>query len=201
MACQSLAAGSLTILTSNAMPHKLDESEERHRKHTHISSVFSPGVRVAAGWGESFTSSDVERKAIGQIRFFCFLLELSISAAMWLATTLVYHRAGFGRLLVRDWGHGVYDDITEPLSSSARNCLSLCGCHLATSFSLSSHWRDNSNMYFTAFTYQNLWILVYLCSSQHNISQWSNTTQDNHVFVNVMHIFLSFYELDWYFNR
>ena len=89
---------------------------------------------MAPGWGKSFTSSDVEGKAIGQIKFFCFLVELNISAAMWLAVTSAYRRTVFGRLLVRAGEHGVYVDITQPLSCS----VSCCVCHLVTSFSLSS---------------------------------------------------------------
>lgn len=100
---------------------------------------------------------------------------------MWLAMTLAYHRAGFGRLLVRSQGHGVYDDITQPLPYSAHNCLSLCVCHLFTSFSLSYSERrrcHNSNMYFTAFTFQNLGILVYavLGMTSHNDQIQPNIT-------------------------
>lgn len=145
----------------------------------------------------------MERKAIGQIRFLWFLLELNIRAAMYLAMTLAYHGAGFGRLLVRTRGHGMYGDITQPLSYSTHSCLSPCVCHLFASFSLSFSVKGrchNSNMYFTAYMFQNLGILIYLCSSQHNISQWPNTTQYNQVLL-MLCIFLSLYKLKSYINR
>lgn len=86
----------------------------------------------APGRGESSSSSEVERKPIGQIRFRCFLTELSINLQH---CAMICRDLGLSQhsvwecsksLLIRPGGHGAYDDITQPLSFCTHPSLSQC---------------------------------------------------------------------------
>lgn len=94
--------------------------------HTHT-LLRAPGRR------ESSSSSEVERKPIGQIRFCHFLTELSINLER---CTVIRCDLGLSqcsvwecseRLLIRPGGHGAYDDITQPLSLYTRPSV-FCAC-------------------------------------------------------------------------
>lgn len=90
--------------------------------------------RRAPGRRESSSSSEVERKPIGQIRFCHFLTELSINLErcavirrdLGLSQCSVWECSE--RLLIRPGGHGAYDDITQPLSLYTRPSVSVCVC-------------------------------------------------------------------------
>ncbi len=106
--------------------------------HTHTLPWRAPG------WGESSSSSEVERKPIGQIRFSRFLTELSINLQR---CAVIRRDLGLSqhsvwecseRLLIRPGGHGAYDDITQPLSLYTRPSVSLCVC-LPSALSSSLH--------------------------------------------------------------
>lgn len=118
--------------------------------HTHIHTHTFP--RRAPGRGESSSSSEVERKPIGQIRFRRFLTELSINLQRCAVIRRDLGLSQHGvwecseRLLIRPGGHGAYDDITQPLSLYTRPSVSLCVCLpicplLFPSFPLSSRLR------------------------------------------------------------
>lgn len=119
------------------------------QKHTHADRpTFSHGENApqqgykpadtpsegAYGWWESWSSSEVKRKPVGQIRFFSFLTELSIS--LWCCTVIppdlgLSQRSvleGSESLLIRPGGQRVYDDITQPLSLHTRPSVSLRVC-------------------------------------------------------------------------
>ncbi|KAL7396242.1 hypothetical protein ABVT39_002727, partial [Epinephelus coioides] len=99
-------------------PHLTRLPASRHL-HTHTHKF----PRRAPGRGESSSSSEVERKPIGQIRFQRFLTELSINLQR---CAVIRHDLGLSqrsvwecseRLLIRPGGHGAYDDITQPFIS------------------------------------------------------------------------------------
>lgn len=74
----------------------------------------------------------MKRKAVGQIRFFSFLTELSVGLQ---CCTVIPPDLGLSRrsvlegsesLLIRPGGQRVYDDITQPLSLRTSLCVSAC---------------------------------------------------------------------------
>lgn len=119
------------------------------QKHTHTDRpTFSHGENApqqgykpadtpskgAYGRWESWSSSEVKRKPVGQIRFFSFLAELSISLQ---CCAVIPPDLGLSRrsvlegsesLLIRPGGQRVYDDITQPLSLHTRPSVSLRVC-------------------------------------------------------------------------
>lgn len=85
----------------------------------------------AYGRWESWSSSEVKRKAVGQIRFFSFLTELSISLQCCVVIPPdlgLSQRNILESLLIRPGGQRVYDDITQPLSLHTRPTVSLRVC-------------------------------------------------------------------------
>lgn len=148
IACQSLTTHSLTTYwqvcrchtswmrereaLTQTKTHLDRNTPTRIRSHFHtVRTLPTRHAQRTPGRGESSSSAEVERKPIGQIRFFRFLTELSINLQR---CTVIRHDLGLSqrsvlecseRLLIRPGGHGVYDDITQPLSLYTRPSVSL----------------------------------------------------------------------------
>lgn len=164
--------------------------------HTHTLPWRAPGR------GESSSSSEVERKPIGQIRFRRFLTELSINlqhcAVIRRDLGLSHHSVWecSERLLIRPGGHGAYDDITQPLSLYTHPSVSLCVCLpicpvLFPLFPLSCRvrrWLHSSNGCLLNLTSEcNLCSLIRFCGRQFAPQFWPNTTKHAPSVSNVTH--------------